>query len=295
MNILLTGATGFVGSHLLKVLLDRGDQVTILKRSFSDCTRISKLLCNCIYYDLDVTDLDNVFSFHRFDAVIHCATNYGGKNVPVSEMLRTNLLFPIELLSTAISFACPCFINTDSFFTKQIPDRFLASRPLYRSEYTLSKYQFREWGKLRAIENKIVFINLQMEHIYGPDDGKEKFLSYVIQEMKSGASKLDLTDGTQARDFIHIDDVVQAYLVILDNLDQLIGYQNFEVGSGKACTLREFVEKIHSIIGTRTQLNFGAISKSEAEIDYSVADITALQDLGWRVNRSEDFTWALSE
>lgn len=293
MNILLTGATGFVGSHLLKALLEMGHHVTILKRSFSDCSRVTDLLGDCIRYDLDKVSLEEIFHNQEFSVVIHSATCYGGRDVTASEVMRTNYLFPLELLETSVKFGCNRFINTDSFFTKQLPGNLLKLHPIYRPEYTLTKYQFREWGKLRSIENKIAFINLQMEHIFGPNDGKDKFLPYVIQKMKSGASKLDLTDGTQIRDFVHINDVVQAYLSILKKLDQFSGYQNFEVGSGKACTLREFVEKIHSMLNSKTNLCFGAIPKSEAEIDYSVADITALQDLGWEANWSEDLTWVL--
>lgn len=293
MNILLTGATGFVGSHLLKALLEMGYNVTILKRSFSDCSRVIDLLGDCICYDLDRVSLEEIFHHHKFFAVIHSATCYGRKDIAVSEVIRTNYLFSLELLETSVKFGCNHFINTDSFFTKQLPDSFVQLHPIYRPEYTLTKYQFREWGRLRSIEGKINFTNLQMEHIYGPHDGKDKFLPYVIQEMKSGASKLDLTDGTQIRDFVHINDVVQAYIVILKKLNQFSGYQNFEVGSGNACTLREFIERIHHILNSETHLCFGAIPKSEAEIDYSVADITALQDLGWEANWSGDYTWVL--
>ena len=169
MNVLLTGATGFLGSHLLTTLLQDGYSVSVLKRSSSDCRRIADKLGNCLTYDIDHTPVDVIFQEQKFGAVIHCATDYG-KNVQADQVVKSNLIFPLQLLETAISAQCPYFINTDSFFTKQLPERFIQSRELYSPEYTLSKYQFREWGRLRAIDGQINFINLQMEHIYGPND-----------------------------------------------------------------------------------------------------------------------------
>jgi len=99
-------------------------------------------------------------------------------------------------------------INTDSFFTKQLPERLSQLRALYSSEYTLSKYQFYEWRRMRAIEGRISFINLQIENMYSPEDGEERFLTFLVRSMRNRVEKLDLTDGIQIRDFIYVDNVV---------------------------------------------------------------------------------------
>lgn len=280
MKILLTGATGFLGSHLLKALLRKEYDVSVLKRSTSNCRRIDKELDKCRLYDVDRVELEEIFRRGAFDAVIHCATEYKTNANQTSDVVNSNLLFPLQILETAISAKCPYFINTDSFFTKQIPERFCNSRALYAAEYTLSKYQFREWGRMRAIEQKINFVNLQMEHIYGPDDSPEKFVPFLVHSMQSGAKEIDLTDGIQIRDFIHVDDAVTAYLAVLKHLENLTGYHSFEVGTGVSRTVREFVEAIHREMGAATTLNFGSIPRKDTEIMFSTARTEQLIQLG---------------
>lgn len=280
MNILLTGATGFLGSHLLKKLLQDGYYVAVLKRSHSNCSRIEEEIKKCWTYDIDCTPPDMIFQEKKFDAVIHCATDYR-KNIPADRVAESNLIFPLQLLEAAIEAQCPYFINTDSFFTKQLPERFEKRQMLYAPEYTLSKYQFREWGKLRAIEGKIIFVNLQMEHIYGPDDGEGKFVTFLIRSMQNGVQELDLTDGIQIRDFIYVEDAVSAYLAVLEHMKELSGYCHFEVGTGISHTVRELVETIRAGLGAETRLNFGKRLRTESEIMFSTAQVEHLMQLGW--------------
>ena len=281
MKILLTGATGFLGSHLLRALLDEGYEMLLLKRSSSDCARIRERLKECKVFDVDCEPLEDIFDKECPQVVIHCAVEYGKNDKRAEKMLMGNLVFPFQLLEAAISGRCPYFINTDSFFTKQLPERFRQSLDLYAPEYTLTKHQFQEWGQLRAIEKKINFINLQLEHMYGEDDNPDKFLSFVMRSMREGVSHLDLTDGIQIRDFIHVDDVVQAYLVVLSKLHELTGYQSFEVGSGISCPLRKFLQQMKSEMRAETVLNFGAVPRTEKEIMYSTAKPQRLEKLGW--------------
>lgn len=272
-----------MGSHLLSAFLQRGDHVTILKRSISNCRRIAQELDRCQFYDVDRVSLDEVFRQNTVDVVIHCATEYGKKSVNSVDVVNANLIFPLCVLDAAISVDCPYFVNTDTFFTKQLPERFCHSRALYAPEYTLSKYQFREWGRMRAIEKKINFVNLQMEHIYGPDDGDDKFIPFLVRSMRNNVQELNLTDGIQIRDFIHVDDVVTAYLAVLDHLEELSGYHNFEVGTGVSRTVREFAEAIRAEIGTATKLNFGSIPRKDTEIMFSTAQIEPMKLLDYQV------------
>lgn len=280
MNILLTGATGFLGSHVLKGLLREGHDTTVLKRSWSHCGRITNELKKCRAYDIDRASLDTIFQEQQFDAVIHCATEYG-KNKQADQVAKSNLVFPLRLLEAAISSQCLYFINTDSFFTKQLPERFDKRQALYSPEYTLSKYQFREWGKMRAIEGKVNFINLQMEHIYGPFDGDGKFVTFLIQSMQSGAEALDLTDGIQIRDFIYVDDAASAYLAVLGHLKNLCGYCSFEVGTGTSHTVREFAETVRTELEATTRLNFGKKARTDREIMFSTAQESSIKRIGF--------------
>src|SRR5271155_4703791 len=84
---LITGGTGFLGSHLLKRLRGEGYSIVLLKRSFSKPYRITEQLADIVCYDVDRTPLRQVFEDHRVDIVVHCATDYGRKNVEPTSLI----------------------------------------------------------------------------------------------------------------------------------------------------------------------------------------------------------------
>ena len=277
MKVLLTGATGFLGSRIVKALLEKKYQVVILKRSFSDTWRINDLLSQLSVYDIDLCNLSSIFEKeNEINAVIHTATCYGKKGEKISQIFEANTYFPLNLIETAIEFIVGTFINTDTYYNK-------CSR-LYSSlsDYVLSKRQFLEWSKLFVEAKKIKFINAQLEHIFGPNDDESKFTSYVFDSCMRNVSRLNLTKGLQKRDFIYIDDVVSGYMVLLDKLfKQPLGFYEYEIGSGHIVTIREFVEKVHEITKSKTVLNFGEIPYRNNEIMESQANIEPLKKLGW--------------
>lgn len=281
MRIMLTGATGFLGSYVLKRLLQEQYTVSVIKRSFSNCTRVGEELKRCACYDLDKIDIQEIMRECRPDVIIHCATDYG-KRSETEKVIQSNLLFPVALLQAAIQFGTAFFINTDSFFSKQVEERLSIGKKMFRADYSLSKYQFCQWGRLAVTEQKISFINLQMEHVCGPgDDPQSKFYPFLIQQMSEGVKSIDITDGMQIRDFIHVEYAAEAYITILQNLHKLAGFHSFEVGTGVSHTVRELAEMIKRDLNAGTVLNFGAVPRADTEIMYSTADPHGLRELGW--------------
>lgn len=277
-HILLTGATGFLGSHLLESLLQQGDQVTIIKRSTSDTWRIKHLLDQVEIFDIDTQPLEDAFQLNNFDAVIHTACSYGRSSEPVHKVVETNLLFGLRLLDAAIFYKVKIFINTDTFFNTE------SKLSSYLNSYSLSKRQFSEWLKQRSGEIKI--INMKLHHMYGPKDDKTKFVSWLISQFKRGVESIPLTAGEQKRDFIYIEDVISAYLLILKESSNLSIFEEFDVGTGVLTTVREFSEKIsqeYSFFnpGNRTKLDFGKIPMHQGELINVSVNNSQLVNLGW--------------
>jgi len=94
-TILITGATGFLGSNLLKRLIRENYQIILLMRSSSNPERISDVLGKVVRYNADETDLTQIFDNHSIDTILHCATSYGRKEVSPLALLETNLFLPL--------------------------------------------------------------------------------------------------------------------------------------------------------------------------------------------------------
>lgn len=281
-TVLLTGSTGFLGSHLLKTLIhNQKYNIIALKRSTSNISRIASLLAthNVSYIDIDLAPFSltvrELFSNNKIDIIIHTATNYGRNNTFPSEVLHANLLFPLSLLEAAVNNNVDLFINTDSYFNK--PNQTYTAL----LNYSLSKKSLNIW--FDYFKKKVKIINLRLEHLYGDFDSDTKFVENIIQNIAiKNIEKINLTYGQQKRDFIFVDDVCNAFLTILENYDKhIFNYLTFEAGTGISTSIKEFVETVKSYSKSTTELLFGTMPYREDEIMNSVADNSALLDWGW--------------
>ena len=268
-TLLITGATGFLGSHLVRKFLNDGWDVAILKRPASNLNRIADVLDRLHVFDVDSLNEPFVTLGH-VDVVIHTATNYGQYGEPTSSIFEANTAFPLRLLEALTRHGTGAVINTDTVLDPML------------NAYALSKHQFKQWGQQFARDGRCRFVNLRLEHMYGAGDDPTKFTTHVIRACLDNAPELRLTLGEQKRDFIHVDDAVDAYAVVIDRLLELApGFNELDVGSGRAVTIREFVETVRCLTDATTQLEFGALPYRLNEPMFSQANTTPLTTLGW--------------
>lgn len=272
MKILLTGGTGFVGSELLHLLVKSGKQVILLKRSTSGVERIASILPHIQYYDSDNTDLDTIFKQNKIEQIVHLATDYA-RDKHFTRCYESNVTFPLLLLQKGFQYDVQRFINTDSFSS-------LVENLNYLPAYHISKRHFKEWGTFIAKQENRTFITTFLQHPYGPKDSDSKFISFIVNAIVNEVPHIDLTAGVQKRDFIHVRDVAAAYLALLEAVD---APKEIEIGTGQSHSIRSFVERVKKIAkNTTTQLNFGKLPTRDNEIMNSVADISAISQLGWK-------------
>ena len=275
--ILLTGATGFLGSQLLIDLLDKNYEVVALKRSFSNTVRIRGVLEDkkLHLFDIDLGDSREIFKMYSIGTIIHTATEYGRNETPMYTIVEANLLFPLRLAELGISKGVKTFINTDTYFNKA------KSSHSNLLNYSLSKKSLLFC--LTKLTDKLKVINVILEHIYGPYDSETKFVENMIQNIAvERVARVSLTKGCQKRDFIYMEDVVSAYLTLVEySQTQNFLLETFELGTGQCTQIRDFCEKIKLLSNSPTTLAFGDIPYRTDEIMESRADISKLKRLGW--------------
>lgn len=274
MKILLTGGSGFLGSALALHFCNLGHEVALLLRPMSNLNRLKGRDAEVIrgYFSSD-TELADFVHTVKPDVVIHTACAYGRHGETMLQIIDSNLRFGAVLLQSLLQLNKPVsFINTGTALASNV------------SAYALSKHQLVEWGRMLADQSggKLRFINVLLQHMYGPGDDGSKFTSHVLHACHRNDLELKLTAGEQARDFIFIDDVVSAYSTLLTRLEHVEMMQDIEIGSGVAPTIREFVETAHKLTGSQTLLLFGALPYRANEAMNCVANIESMRKIGWQ-------------
>ncbi len=293
-TVLLTGATGFLGSHLLEALIERNYHVMAMKRSTSNLWRVGGLLEKAQWINVDEQSLEDAFGHRPIDAVIHTACDYGRGGRPASAVVETNVLFSLRLLEAAVKFKTSFFFNTDTFFNTG------GTVQSYMNDYTLSKKHFIDW--LQVFSYGIRVRNLKLQHVYGPRDDEGKFAAWLLHKMQTDADSIPLTSGEQRRDFVYVDDVVGACLALLEIPDGG-SFTQYDVGSGQLNTVRAFAETMKSEleiqIGKKItpRLGFGEVPQKKDEIRVSAVNLEALMSIGWkpRYNLSEGLSKTIRE
>jgi CDP-paratose synthetase len=252
MNILITGANGYLGKHLCSSLL-------------SDKNKIS-----CYNRQSSLASIKEVAP----DVVIHTICSYGRNNESASQIYKSNLLIGIDIIDELMKLDKPVtFINCGTSLKSNT------------NLYAFSKGQFIQYGKFVS-NNKLKFININLQHFYGPA-ATNNFVSFVFEQCIKH-NTLPLTEGIQERDFVYIDDVISAFKCIIKNKDILYNFENIDLGTGYTTQLKELIYKIHSITNSKSKLDFGKIPIRDNEELIMKADTTRLHTLNWNANITLD-------
>lgn len=272
-NILLTGATGFLGSKILEALLENDYNVSILLRQQSDNWRIKHLEGKYHpFINNNESSIDVIFLENDIDTIIHTATEYG-RAKDLSSIYESNIIMPLQLLEAGYRNNLRLFINTDSFFSK--PN----IKTSYLGGYISSKKIFLD--DLLSYSNKIKIANIRLEHVFGKNDGEGKFITNLLKDLKSNKPDIALSDGKQKRDFVYLPDVVDAYIKVLQNSDTEYGFTEYQIGTGTSISVKDFVKELAQALKSTSKLNFGALPSRPDEIQFSQADTSNSKKIGW--------------
>lgn len=255
------GAFGFLGSRLTSYFESRHTVIGLARKRNNEAT------INNIIYTTENNWIEKIVEFEP-NIIINTIACYGRHNEPATALIESNILMPIRVLES-ISSLDAVFINCGT------------SLPPNTSLYAYTKQKASELAA--AIIDKVCgkYIELKLEHFYGAFDGDDKFTSMVIRRCLSN-QPVKLTSGLQQRDFLYIKDLLTAFDCIINNVNNFPKFHSIEVGSGKAISIREYVETVKNITKSNSIIEFGVVKERANELMYSCADIAELEKIGWK-------------
>ena len=289
MTILLTGATGFIGSHLLEALIKKKDNKTILlKRSTSSTWRVNSLLSKVKTYNIDnLNNIEGIFRENSIETIFHLATLYIKQHTNEEDIVRmnqANILFPSLLLECAEKYKVKTFINTGTLFEyKTSRNKITEESPLEaHNYYAATKLAFEQILKYYNNSSNLKIFTLRLFYPYGEKDNA-KVIPHIMRAFIK-EERLNLSEGRQKLNFTYVNDIVDAYLKTIRyiNSDKYKHYEVFNIGTDKVYSIRQIVNIIKHIAKKNIPVKFGAFPYGSNEIMYTNCDYKkANKLLGW--------------
>jgi len=277
LRILLTGATGFIGSHLARLLVSNNCEVYALVRKGSNLWRIEDIVpkLRLVRSDLLATDqLQHQLEKVRPDMCLHLAWYVvPGKYLTALENID-QLNASLHLASTLASLGCKRFVSIGTCFEYDIgSERLSETSPVKpKTLYAASKLALQTVAEQIANLTGMEFAWLRLFHLYGPFEPEPRLVpSVIISLLRNQVARV--TKGEQVRDFLHVEDVAAAIWAVAQS--QLSGTVN--IGSGQPVTVREIIERIGEIIGRRELIEFGGLAYNPSDPMFVCADNSKLK------------------
>lgn len=285
-KIIITGATGCVGSAVVRQAIAQGMSVTCMVHKGSQ--RVSNLLqseqvhvieCNLSdYYSLELEG--------QYDAFIHLSweKTYGASRDDADIQTR-NIQYTLDAVKLAHRCGCKVFVGAGSQAEYGVQSQNLTPNlPVSpESGYGIAKFAA---GKLSAMLCKSLGVRhnwVRILSVYGPNDGENTLISYAIRELKAGRSP-ELTKCEQIWDYLYADDAGDAILSVAANG---VDGKTYPLGSGQGRKLSEYIEEIRQIINPSVKVQYGVKDYYPHQPMHLVADIRELtNDTGWQPQTS---------
>lgn len=280
MNILVLGGTGYLGGNVVNSLIREGHDVFCVVRPTSDTGRIRKegpgsvmLLPN------DVDWLERVFRETHFECIINAVCTYKPNASLYGDMFESNVVFPLSILNLAIKYKADHFITIGT----TLPESF--------NVYSFTKGKFADFGCFLSRKDDISFTELKLEMFYGGEhEPKSRFLRSCRDKLLKG-ERILLTEGTQKRDLVRVEDVVGVIGILVENPFPN-GFRKLELGCGEQHSIRRIVSYMKGVSGSCSELCFGSVSMRRGEPD-TVSDNRWLDGIGYTLKY--DFFGGLSQ
>jgi|AntAceMinimDraft_3_1070362.scaffolds.fasta_scaffold01624_2 nucleoside-diphosphate-sugar epimerase len=269
MKILITGSTGFVGRHLVPKLIKNDHEILELtiepkvsKELYGNSTLIHEITD-------DQTSLQKAVEKFNPEIVIHLASYLTSNDdyATLQRLLSSNMIFSCRVLDALKHTDLKLFINTGTFAEYFKGDGIFDPAYLYSATKTASRSFLDYYSKVYKFKQTTVVPYT----IYGGNDTQKKVIDLIYDSINT-EKPIDLSTGEQILDFIHINDVSDFYIYLIENCNQLPIKSNLQLGTGKGHTIKQLATIIETLSSQKTNVNWGAKPYRPTDVMYAVAE-----------------------
>lgn len=285
MRVLVTGAAGFIGHHLVKSLIDKGDEVIgidNLSAGTKDCIHPAM---SFVEADIRNPDCDRYYA--NIEAVFHLAAKNCLHDCELDkpEAYSVNVVGTEKVLEACKKYRVKRIFVAESSavyegYSSREPIAEVEPKPI--SYYAVTKAFVNEMVTEWNATHKVGITSLRYFNVYGVGQDYRRthppvMSSFILNMLRSNPVTI-YGDGSQSRDFIHVDDVNAFHIAAMHD-DRTIG-QVYNLGTGKAVTIIELYLRLSSVLGYKQEPIH--IAREGYDIDMTLANIDKALALGWQ-------------
>ena len=286
-KILITGGSGFIGSHLVKYFLKNEQKVAITTKydSVFDNIRLASVWKKLTVIESDLRNLDSIKKIKKFkpDIIFHLAAynDVGGSFENQNEALTSNLIATTNLLESLDVFEQFIYISTSEVygFQKTVPfQENMIPQPI--SPYSIGKYAGELYANMHMkFYNKPVKI-IRPFNAYGPGQSMKAVIPEIIIKCLRG-QKIITTEGLQTREFNFVEDLVSGFVACSKSNKTLRNVYN--IGSNYEIRIKDLVMLVHELTESRSKLGIGLLKKRKTDISRMKSDYSKFnKETGWQ-------------
>ena len=296
-TLLVTGAAGFIGSHLVERLLDDGHRVVgfdnlcpfydpgLKRRNLEAASKSDRFA----FVEADLRDRAAVFEAfhtHRPDRVMHLAAMAGVRPSIENPAYYTavNLDGTVHLLDAAVEHRCRGFVfaSSSSVYGNNDKVPFAEADPVDHpiSPYAATKKAGELIGHTYSHLHQLPFIGLRFFTVFGPRQRPDLAIAKFLRLVADDQTLPVFGDGTTSRDYTYIDDIIAGVVAAIDKADAHTPYRIYNLGGSAPVELNELIETVGRVVGKRprierrpmqpgdVQRTWADLTRSRAELGY---------------------------
>ena len=283
--ILITGASGFIGSNLTRYFVKKGIRVNIIIKKSSNVWRLKDIFENLNVHYADIGDkkkIQTIIKKIKPKTIFHLAAHGAYSSQSDMDRIKSTILDgTINLLNECSKYRFNAFINTGSSSEYGFKDKKMKENDLLvpNSYYSLFKSSATMFCQYMSLKKNLPITTIRPFHVYGPYEEPTRLIPTLLKRLIEN-KKIKLVSPDISRDLIYIDDVINFYVLIAKK-NKLRG-EIFNLGYGKKITIKQIYDYLKKITNYKISNKWGTMKNRNWDQKVWFSDMSHVKNkLGW--------------